>query len=63
MTTDSMRRYSFACLKWARTARDASAGQHLPAEAREWFKRAELIDNGIAEPRYEVADDLENKLH
>jgi hypothetical protein len=63
MTTDSMRRYSFACLKWARTARDASARQHLLAEAREWFKKAELIDNGVVERRYEVTDDLKNKLN
>lgn len=63
VTTESMRDFSFACLKWARRCRNPSDRQVMVSAAREWLNLAEQIDRYVESGRGEMVPDLKGKLN
>jgi hypothetical protein len=63
VTTESMRDFSIACLKWARECRNPSDRQVIVSTAREWLKLADQIDRCVENGRGEMLPDLKRKLN
>jgi hypothetical protein len=63
VTTQSMRDFSFECLKWAHQCRNPSNRQVMVTAAREWRKTAEQIDRYVADGRGKMLPDLKRKLN
>jgi hypothetical protein len=63
LTTDNMRQFSFACLRWAPESCNPSDRQVIISTAREWLTLAGQIDPYVEIGRAELRPDLKRKLN